>query len=143
MRAQVMEDLIGNVPNGTGLQTPASTQGFDLNRSSPASTAVSRDWTWQYEAPQGEMEEALAGVWQEMLWLERVGRNDNFFELGGDSLLFARMLEHLRQKNLFGEVASIYEYPTVADLASVLTRGAVGQFEVPPNRIPLGCEAIT
>ena len=36
-----------------------------------------------YEAPQGPVEEVLAGIWQELLGLERVGRNDSFFDLGG------------------------------------------------------------
>ena len=31
--------------------------------------------------------QALAGIWRELLKLERVGRQDNFFELGGHSLL--------------------------------------------------------
>ncbi|WP_412179758.1 AMP-binding enzyme, partial [Variovorax paradoxus] len=36
-----------------------------------------------YEAPEGEVEQALAGIWAEVLGVQRVGRNDNFFELGG------------------------------------------------------------
>jgi len=38
----------------------------------------------RYEAPQGEVEETLAGIWAEVLGIGQVGRNDNFFELGGD-----------------------------------------------------------
>ncbi|MCZ4093248.1 thioesterase domain-containing protein [Ensifer psoraleae] len=45
-----------------------------------------------YEAPQGEIETLLAGIWAELLGIERVGRHDNFFELGGHSLLAVRML---------------------------------------------------
>ncbi|PSL78526.1 hypothetical protein C7T35_42455, partial [Variovorax sp. WS11] len=40
-----------------------------------------------YEAPEGEIEQALAEVWQQVLGVERAGRHDNFFELGGDSIL--------------------------------------------------------
>ncbi|WP_163029856.1 AMP-binding protein, partial [Pseudomonas viridiflava] len=38
-----------------------------------------------YEAPQGENEVIIAGLWEQVLGLERVGRHDNFFELGGHS----------------------------------------------------------
>src|SRR5690606_30136179 len=39
--------------------------------------------------PQGEIEQALAAIWAEVLALppERIGRHDNFFEVGGHSLL--------------------------------------------------------
>ncbi|WP_348652018.1 amino acid adenylation domain-containing protein [Rhizobium sp. 007] len=46
----------------------------------PADDAYARR---SYEAPQGEIETALAGIWAELLGLERVGRHDHFFELGG------------------------------------------------------------
>ncbi|WP_256349225.1 non-ribosomal peptide synthetase, partial [Pseudomonas yamanorum] len=40
-----------------------------------------------YEPPRGEVETVIAGVWAEVLKLDRVGRQDHFFELGGHSLL--------------------------------------------------------
>ena len=50
----------------------------------------------EYEAPQGELEEALARIWAEVLGVERVGRHDGFFELGGHSLLLVQMLARVR-----------------------------------------------
>jgi len=97
----------------------------------------------EYEAPQGEVEEILAGIWQGLLKVERVGRHDNFFELGGHSLLIVQLMERLRRVGLSAEIRRVFESPTLADLAGALTRGAVGEYEVPPNLIPPGCEAIT
>ena len=97
----------------------------------------------KYEAPQGEIEEILSGIWQELLGVERVGRNANFFELGGHSLLIIQMLERLRRVGLSAEVRRVLESPTLADLASVLGNGALHEFVVPPNLIPTECALIT
>ncbi|MFD2346251.1 phosphopantetheine-binding protein [Sinorhizobium terangae] len=61
---------------------------------SPDDDAYARD---AYEAPQGAVETALAGIWQELLGIERVGRHDNFFELGGHSLLAVQLSSRLPQ----------------------------------------------
>ena len=97
----------------------------------------------QYEAPQGEVEEILAGIWQELLRVPQVGRQDNFFELGGHSLLIVQMMERLRRVGLSVEIRRVFESPRLADLAGALTNKAIGQAEVPPNRIPEECKVIT
>ena len=51
----------------------------------------------EYEAPQGEVEEAVAALWQELLHVPRVGRQDNFFELGGHSLLAVQLQARIRE----------------------------------------------
>src|SRR3546814_6878959 len=50
-----------------------------------------------YEAPEGELEQQIAGVWQEVLEVEQVGRNDHFFERGGHSLLATQAVSRLRR----------------------------------------------
>ncbi|HYW06774.1 MAG TPA: amino acid adenylation domain-containing protein, partial [Longimicrobium sp.] len=53
--------------------------------------------TRDYEAPIGEIEEAVAEIWADVLGLDRVGRDDSFFELGGHSLLAVRVISRVRQ----------------------------------------------
>lgn len=96
----------------------------------------------RYEAPQGELEEILAGVWQALLRVERVGRHDNFFELGGHSLLIMHMIERLRRVGLAIELRRIFDSPTLADLARELAPDTLERLEIPPNGIPAGCTAI-
>ena len=69
-----------------------------------------------YEAPQGEIETTLAGIWAEVLKLERVGRHDNFFELGGHSLLAVTMIERMRRIGFEVDVRSLFATPTLASL---------------------------
>ena len=69
----------------------------------------------EYEAPLGEIEVAVASIWQDLLHLERVGRQDNFFGLGGHSLLAVQVRWRIRQE--FGlELPTdiIFREPTLA-----------------------------
>ncbi|HEX5755017.1 MAG TPA: amino acid adenylation domain-containing protein, partial [Arenimonas sp.] len=52
----------------------------------------------EYEAPQGEIEQRLAEIWQSLLKVGEVGRHDHFFELGGHSLLAVQMVSHVRER---------------------------------------------
>src|SRR5207253_11399471 len=79
-----------------------------------------------YVAPRTEAEATLAGIWAEVLGVERVGVEDNFFELGGDSILSIRVISRLRAA--FGVEVSpraLFTTPTVAGLAAALPADAV------------------
>ncbi|WP_284415789.1 phosphopantetheine-binding protein, partial [Acidovorax sp. SUPP3334] len=78
-----------------------------------------------YEAPQGEIEEALAAIWAEVLGLERVGRNDHFFDIGGHSLLLVRVHRLLQSRcQVSLPLVQLFQYPTVAALARRIHQGA-------------------
>ncbi|AMO95406.1 D-alanine--poly(phosphoribitol) ligase, subunit 1 [Collimonas fungivorans] len=98
-----------------------------------------------YEAPQGEIEQALAQIWSELLGVERIGRHDHFFELGGHSLLAIRLVEQLRRRDWFIDIRSLFAQPQLSALATAIRRAAsLGKREVvpPANAIPPGATAI-
>jgi arthrofactin-type cyclic lipopeptide synthetase A len=89
----------------------------------------------QYQAPQGELEAALAQIWSEVLRIEQVGRDDNFFELGGHSLLAVSLVARMRQAGLHADARSLFSQPTLAGLAAS-TQLQAARVEVPRTTIP-------
>jgi amino acid adenylation domain-containing protein len=80
-----------------------------------------------YVAPRDAVEEAVAGVWSEVLGVEQVGVHDSFFDLGGHSLLATQVLSRLRQ--LFSvdvPLRRLFEDPTGATLASAIREAQGG-----------------
>jgi hypothetical protein len=71
-----------------------------------------------YVAPRTPTEEALVGIWCEVLTLKQVGVHDNFFELGGDSLKAAQVLSRiLAQHGVELGVPDLFVHATIAELA--------------------------
>ncbi|MDH0571819.1 amino acid adenylation domain-containing protein [Pseudomonas fulva] len=84
-----------------------------------------------FEAPVGELEQALAQLWAELLHVERVGRHDDFFRLGGHSLLAMRMVSQVRVR--LGAELSLAALFAAAQLTSVARHlEQAGRSEVPP-----------
>jgi hypothetical protein len=74
--------------------------------------------TQSYDPPRGEIETALAHIWQELLQVERVGRHDNFFQLGGASLLVIKSVTRVRQVlGIELPVRAVFTAPTISALA--------------------------
>ncbi|WP_025110384.1 non-ribosomal peptide synthetase [Pseudomonas sp. H1h] len=79
----------------------------------------------EFVAPAQGLETQLAQIWQEVLQVERVGREDNFFALGGHSLLVLQVISRVRQQlhlelpvNSLFSAASLAEFTERAALAS-------------------------
>jgi amino acid adenylation domain-containing protein len=78
-------------------------------------------------APRGQVEQAVASIWETVLGRERVGVLDNFFEIGGHSLLATQVVSRLRGR--FGveiPVRALFEAPTVAGLAAQIEQAKSG-----------------
>ena len=72
--------------------------------------------------PQNEVEKSLVEIWEEVLDVRPIGIHDNFFDLGGHSLTATRVVSRLvNQFQLEIPLQSLFELPTVADMAAVIT----------------------
>ena len=80
----------------------------------------------EFRAPSNPVEEIVAGVYAEVLGLDRVGADDDFFTLGGNSLIATRVVSRLGAAlDTVVSVRLLFETATVADLAARL-ESAVG-----------------
>jgi acetoacetyl-CoA synthetase len=87
--------------------------------------------TARREAPLegGETTRLLTAIWERLLRRSPIGADENFFDLGGDSLLAITLFLEIAQatgRDL--PITTIYEAPTIAELAASLERDAAPQF---------------
>ncbi len=90
-----------------------------------------------YVPPAGPVEELLAGIWAEVLGVERVGAHDRFFDLGGHSLLATQVLSRVRKAfDIELPMHLFFAEPTVASLARQVEQarreGPGGRASAPP-----------
>ncbi|MFB9928499.1 amino acid adenylation domain-containing protein [Amycolatopsis halotolerans] len=82
-----------------------------------------------YQPPRTPAEETLAEIWQQVLRVQRVGRDDNFFALGGDSILGIQVMSRAAEAGLAVTPKLLFQHPTVGELAGASTAvdaGATG-----------------
>ncbi|KUI06069.1 non-ribosomal peptide synthetase [Mycobacterium sp. IS-3022] len=104
---------------------PLTVNGKIDTRALPAPEYADVD---RYRAPASAVEEVLAGIYAQVLGLERVGVDDSFFELGGDSILSMQVVARARAAGVLCRPRDIFVEQTVARLARVaeITDGAAG-----------------
>uniref|UniRef100_UPI003783F89B amino acid adenylation domain-containing protein n=1 Tax=Inquilinus sp. TaxID=1932117 RepID=UPI003783F89B len=76
--------------------------------------------------PEGETEQAIAGIWRDVLGLAQISRHDDFFNLGGHSLtamkVRALLLERLGQAL---PIRHFFDHPTLSGLAASLSAASL------------------
>ncbi|MFC9331844.1 condensation domain-containing protein [Kitasatospora sp. NPDC057015] len=84
----------------------------------------------EFVAPRSEAEELVAGIWREVLAVERVGALDDFFLLGGNSLLVTRVAARIRAATALEiTVRDVFETPVLASLAGRVEELLIAEIE--------------
>jgi len=82
--------------------------------------------------PRNNIELVLAQIWSNILNINLIGVTNNFFELGGNSLSAIRLIAEIQKqlgKNL--PLSILFQYPTIEEIADVLTSATNFQFWSP------------
>ena len=99
-------------------QFPLTPNGKVDRKGLPAPDAARPAIEGTYIAPRTPVEEAVAGIWAEVLHLEQVGAHDEFFELGGHSLLATQVMSRIEKAfRVELPLRVLFESATVAGLA--------------------------
>jgi amino acid adenylation domain-containing protein len=102
---------------------PLTPNGKIDRRALPEPEKTRPELTISYMAPQSELETRLAGIWCEVLCVDRVGIQDNFFDLGGHSLAASRVISRVIQTfQLELPVKALFDAPTVAEMAAIIAQ---------------------
>jgi hypothetical protein len=100
---------------------PLTANGKIDRRALPSPDGARLEGETDYVAPRTPLEEVLAGIWAELLSIERIGVHDNFFSLGGHSLLITQLLARLL--TMFKTelpLIAVFQSPTIAQFAEAL-----------------------
>ena len=96
---------------------------IDRNALAGTSEAINPEDEACFVPPRNLVELALAGIWAEVLEVDRISVDADFFELGGHSLLATKLISRLRDAfQLQLSFREILDASTVAGLAEVLRR---------------------
>jgi acyl-coenzyme A synthetase/AMP-(fatty) acid ligase/acyl carrier protein len=99
---------------------PLTTTG-KVDRNALPTDQIGVEANENYLAPQTPLEQVLAGIFSQILSVERVGAGDSFFDLGGHSLLATQTLSRVREAfQLEVPLRKLFKTPTVAGLAAAI-----------------------
>jgi amino acid adenylation domain-containing protein len=91
-----------------------------------------------YVAPDTPTEQLLAGLWADLLRVDRVGATDGFFALGGHSLLATQMVSRVRELwSVELPLREVFEAPGLRELAARIDAAAHrDDFAAAPRLVP-------
>src|SRR5262249_11295545 len=119
-------------------------ESFPLNRNGkvdrralPLPEEAGLELSANFEAPRTPVEQAMAGIWAEVLKRPRVGIHDSFFDLGGHSLLATQVISRVRKVfQVEIPLRQMFESPTLASLSASIEEALRAEYDLPS--VPIG-----
>lgn len=102
---------------------PLTTNGKIDRKALPKPEVNSKIESANFEEPHTPAESMLAGIWSDILQLDKIGIHDNFFELGGHSLLGIKMMMEIeRRMGAKLNYPTLFRASTISQLAKVINK---------------------
>jgi len=103
------------------LESLPQTSNGKIDRKALPTPDISARQMQEYVAPRNPTEEILAGIWGDVLGVEKIGVHDNFFELGGHSLLVMQVVSRIQSKfQTKIPIRTLFEEMTIEGLAKTI-----------------------
>jgi acyl carrier protein len=105
---------------------PKTANGKIDRKALPAPSAYQAKESAFFVAPQSPVEESLAGIWCELLGIDRVGVDDDFFVIGGHSLLATQLISRIRTVfDLELSLQDFFKAPSIRKVAEVIEEAII------------------
>jgi acyl carrier protein len=105
---------------------PLTPNGKIIRRLLPTPPSSRPEFESPKAAPRNEVEKGLAQIWKDVLALDEIGIHDDFFDLGGHSIAAFRVVTGvIKQFKLEIPLQALFESPTIADMAALITADQV------------------
>jgi len=89
-----------------------------------------------YVEPETDLQKQIAGIWQKLLGISRIGIYDDFFDLGGNSLMGTQLISELRAEfQVELPLRSLFEDPTISGVAKIIEAEKEKTQDIPVDEI--------
>lgn len=85
------------------------------------------DGETKFIPPTSDFEKELSEIWCDLFKLDKISITANFFQIGGDSIVSLQLVSKAREKNIILKFNQIFQFPTIAELATVAKLGSTDQ----------------
>jgi amino acid adenylation domain-containing protein len=113
-------------PSFVALDELPLTPNGKLDRKALPAPVAARDASKDLVEPSTPVETLLAGIWRDVLKVDRLGVDDDFFDLGGHSMLATQVVARIGKAGHQVGVMDLFQHRTIRELAAFMGSASDG-----------------